>query len=198
MLSDFFGVKNTNEQLVQQRRNFLKMGVCGVIGATIPFISSKSVLAASDYATWKISFRHAHTGESFSGVYRVGDRYLPEAFERLSYVLRDFRTAEVFPMDPRVVDILSVIQRKMGTVEPFEALSGYRSPKTNAMLSHKGRGVANNSFHMYGQAVDIRMPGYRTSRIRSIAMDLQAGGVGYYPRSNFVHVDTGKVRTWLS
>jgi uncharacterized protein YcbK (DUF882 family) len=114
----------------------------------------------------------------------------------LSYVMRDFRTNEVFPMDPRVVDILSVVHRKIGASEPFEALSGYRSPKTNSMLRHTGTGVASNSFHMYGQAVDIRLPSYNTNNIHKVAMSLKAGGVGYYPRSNFVHVDTGKVRAW--
>lgn len=197
MLNEFFNVDNTQEHLIQQRRNFLKLGLAGAVASMIPFISAKKVLASNPYATWKISFRHAHTGESFSGVYRVGDKYLPEAFERLSYVLRDFRTSEVFPMDPRVVDILSVIQRKMQTSEPFDALSGYRSPKTNAMLKNESSGVASNSFHMYGQAVDVRMPGYNTKSIRNIALDLQAGGVGYYPKNNFVHVDTGKVRTWM-
>lgn len=198
MFERFFASEATDQRLQEQRRGFLKAGIAGIVASTIPFISAKSVFAANNFETWKISFRHSHTGESFSGVYRVGDKYLPEAFERLSYVLRDFRTNEVFPMDPRVVDILSIIHRKMDATEPFETLSGYRSPGTNAMLRHASRGVASNSFHMYGQAVDIRMHGYSTSRIHKVAKSLEAGGVGYYPRSNFVHVDTGKVRTWHS
>tara|TARA_R110002072_G_scaffold55965_3_gene145201 strand:- start:76 stop:672 length:597 start_codon:yes stop_codon:yes gene_type:complete len=198
MISKFFDECADDEKIIAQRRNFLKMGLAGVIGASLPFIGSSSVLAANSNAAWKIGFRNAHTGESFSGVYRVGDKYLPEAFERINYVLRDFRTEEVFPMDPHTIDILSIIQRKMGTTQSFQALSGYRSPKTNAMLSKNTRGVASNSFHMYGQAIDIRLEGYNTKTLRNVAKSLQAGGVGYYPRSNFVHVDTGAVRTWVT
>lgn len=198
MLNKLYISEPTDQNLITQRRNFLKLGFAGMIGAMVPFISAKSVLAANNYDTWKISFRHSHTGESFSGVYRVGDKYLPEAFERLSYVLRDFRTNEVFPMDPGIIDILSIIQRKTASTDPMETLSGYRSPKTNAMLRDNTSGVASNSFHMYGQAIDIRIPGYSTSKVRKVAKSLEAGGVGYYPRSNFVHVDTGKVRDWVS
>ncbi len=198
MLSRFFTTENSNEQLIEQRRNFLKLGLVGVAASAAPLISMRDVFASGVNDVWKLSFRHAHTGESFSGVYRVGDKYLPEAFERLSYVMRDFRTNEVFPMDPHVVDILSLVHKKMNVSEPFHILSGYRSPKTNAMLKGKTRGVANNSFHMYGQAVDIRIPGQSTRRLRNAAHDLQAGGVGYYARSNFIHVDTGDVRSWSS
>ncbi len=143
-----------------------------------------------------ISFRNAHTGESFSGVYRVGDKYLPEAFERINYVLRDFRTGEVFPIDPRVLDSLYVIKEMSGKKSAYEVLSGYRSPKTNKMLRNASSGVAKKSLHMSGQAIDIRMPGVSTSRLRSYALKMRAGGVGYYPKSNFVHIDTGRFRTW--
>jgi uncharacterized protein YcbK (DUF882 family) len=184
------------KDLMIHRRDVLKMGMAGLIMASIPFVSTRKAMAAIEGGVWKISLKHAHTGESFSGAYRVGDKYLPEAFERLNYVLRDFRTNEIFPMDPRVVDIISLVQVRTKTGKPLEVLSGYRSPKTNSMLRHESRGVAKNSFHMYGQAMDIRMPEYNTGRLRKIAMDIHAGGVGYYPRSNFVHVDTGKYRTW--
>ncbi len=177
------------------RRDVLKLGLAGVLATTLPLISSEAE-AKSRSDAWRVSFRQAHTGESFSGVYRVGSRYLPEAFERLNYVLRDFRTGEVFPMDPRVLDILSVVQSRMRTSRPFEVLSGYRSPKTNANLRSASTGVAKNSFHMYGQALDIRAPGVRTSTLRNTAKGIKAGGVGYYPKSGFVHIDTGEVRTW--
>ena len=95
------------------RREFLKYGCAGLVSATVPFLSMKKVIAASGGVdTWKLAFRNAHTDESFSGVYRVGDKYLPEAFERMNYVLRDFRTNEVFPMDPHVIDIICMIQQK--------------------------------------------------------------------------------------
>ncbi|MCE7885904.1 MAG: DUF882 domain-containing protein [Alphaproteobacteria bacterium PRO2] len=180
-----------------ERRDILKVGLLGVIAASVPLISAKSAYAAGQ-SQWRVAFKHAHTGESYSGVYRVGDKYLPDAFKRMNYVLRDFRTHEVFPMDPHVLDLVSIIQNKMGTGKPIEVLSGYRSPKTNAMLRHGSdrTGVAKNSLHMYGQAIDIRADNYSSKRIRAIACGLKAGGVGYYPRSDFVHVDTGQVRTW--
>lgn len=176
------------------RRDILKLGVAGILAGIVPLSFSSHAQAARE--TWRVGFRQAHTGESFNGVYRVGNRYLPEAFERLNYVLRDFRTGEVFPMDPRVIDIIALVQRKAGQREPLEILSGYRSPKTNANLRRVSTGVAKNSFHMYGQAIDMHIKGYKTRNLRKIAMDLRAGGVGYYPKSDFIHVDTGSVRSW--
>ncbi len=177
------------------RRQLLKMGLVGILGAVTPILPVAKASAA-DFTSWRVAFRQGHTGESFSGVYRVGNRYLPEAFERLNYVLRDFRTDEVFPMDPRVLDVMSLIQKKVGGGRPMEVLSGYRSPKTNNRLRQASTGVARNSYHMYGQALDIRMPGYSTAKLRTVAGSLKAGGVGYYPKSNFVHIDTGKIRSW--
>jgi uncharacterized protein YcbK (DUF882 family) len=178
------------------RRDILKIGAAGLLASMVPLIPMRKALAGVNGGVWRVSFHHCHTGESFSGAYRVGDKYLPDAFERLNYVLRDFRTRDVFPMDPRVIDIISLVQAKSRTGKPLEVLSGYRSPKTNAKLRHETSGVAKNSFHMYGQALDIRMPGYNTGRLRRVAMDVHGGGVGYYPRSDFIHVDTGKIRTW--
>ncbi len=198
MLKSFFGKNQTAEQLSLQRRDLLKYGMAGVIGTVTPFIGMRNVIASTNSSSWKVAFRNAHTGESFSGVYRVGDKYLPEAFERMNYVLRDFRTQEVFPMDPHVIDLLSIIKRKMGVDDQYHVLSAYRSPKTNAMLGNRSRAVASNSFHMYGQALDIRLPEHSTKKLRNVAKSLEAGGVGYYPRSNFVHIDTGKPRTWVS
>lgn len=176
------------------RREILKLGLAGTLASIVPLTFSSEANAARN--TWRVSFRHAHTGESFNGVYRVGDKYLPEAFERLNFVLRDFRTGEVFPMDPRVIDIMALVQRKAGQRRPLEILSGYRSPKTNANLRRASTGVAKNSFHMYGQALDMHIKGFSTRNLRNIAMNLRAGGVGYYPRSDFIHVDTGTVRSW--
>lgn len=190
-------IKNLNLSPDLDRRDVLKVGLAGVLASVVPLLSSQNSYAARGRQPWEISFRHGHTGESFSGVYRVGDRYLPEAFERLNYVMRDFRTNEAFPMDPRVVDLLSIVQRRAETnSKPMEVLSGYRSPKTNAMLRRVSTGVAKNSFHMYGQAIDFRLPNHSTRDLRKIAVDLKAGGVGYYPKSDFVHIDTGKVRSW--
>lgn len=189
----------TGENAVKvERRDILKMGLVGFVAASVPLISAKKAYAGGQ-SEWRVAIRHAHTGETFNAVYRVGDKYLPDVFKRLNYVLRDFRTHEVFPMDPHAIDLVSIIQNKIGTRQPLEILSGYRSPKTNAMLRSEGgsrSGVAKNSLHMYGQAIDIREADYSTKKIRAIACSLKAGGVGYYPKSDFVHVDTGAVRTW--
>ena len=187
--------QNREEKMID-RRQVLKLGLAGFLATSVPLLSSPAQAARGRSDAWRVSFRQAHTGESFNGVYRVGSRYLPEAFERLNYVLRDFRTGEVFPMDPRVLDVLSLVQERARTGRPFEVLSGYRSPKTNANLRQASTGVAKNSFHMYGQALDIRAPGMGTANLRKTAMGLKAGGVGYYPKSGFVHIDTGRVRSW--
>lgn len=189
-------VANCLDDIRATRRQVLKTGLAGLLAGLAPMAIASETEAGRSYAARRVAFRHAHTGETFSGVYRVGDKYLPDAFDRINYVLRDFRTGEVFPMDPRVIDILSMVHEKSGSKTKFEILSGYRSPKTNARLRRASSGVAKNSFHMYGQAIDIRLPDLRTSMLRKTARSLRAGGVGYYPKSNFVHVDTGKVRSW--
>lgn len=182
------------------RRDLLGKGLLGLAAASMPLIGTNAASAARlmvpDEGSFNISFVNIHTGESFSGTYRVGQKYLPDAFERINAVLRDFRTNEEFPIDPRVIDIIHAVRQKTGTEKPLEILSGYRSPKTNAMLAKGSSGVAKNSLHMTGQAIDFRMPGFATRKLRDIAIDLRAGGVGYYRRSNFVHVDTGRVRQW--
>lgn len=177
------------------RRAFMKFGLAGFLASMTPLILPGEAAAAS-HKPWRLTIRHGHTGEVFSGVYRVGDKYLPEAFERINYVMRDFRTNEAFPMDPRIIDVVAQVQEKAGAKNPVQILSGYRSPKTNRMLRNASTGVARNSYHMYGQAIDMRIPGYSTRKVRRHAIAQKAGGVGYYAKSGFVHVDTGDVRSW--
>lgn len=184
---------------VVDRRAVLKNGLIGGLGlAALSGLSSPATAALSDIGggTRVLSFHNVHTGEKFKGEYKVGSHYLPDAFEEINHVLRDFRTGEEFPMDPRVMDIMYSLYVQTGSQHNFEILSGYRSPKTNNMLRRSSTGVAKNSFHMTGQAVDLRMPGVSTRDLRKIALGLRAGGVGYYSKSNFLHVDTGNVRSW--
>jgi len=185
------------------RRRFLSLGASLGLGsvAVSGFVPTAfaSMLGRDDYSmsgARRVAFRNSHTGEIFSGVYRVGDKYLPDAFDQINIVLRDFRSNEIFPIDPRVIDIIYSVHQQTRSDEPYEVLSGYRCPKTNARLRRGGEGVAKNSLHMTGQAVDLRLPGYNTRRIREIAVSLKAGGVGYYPKSDFVHMDSGDVRSW--
>lgn len=158
--------------------------------------SSGFKMAVIPSAVRRLSFRNTHTGESFSGVYRVGDKYLPDAMKQINVVMRDFRTNEVYPMNPRVIDIMYTVQRLTGRSVPFDIISGYRSPKTNNMLRKTSSGVAKRSLHMDGKAIDLRMEDFDTAQLRDIAISLRAGGVGYYSRSNFIHVDCGDVRSW--
>jgi uncharacterized protein YcbK (DUF882 family) len=189
-------------QTEMTRRAILRGGVLGGLalmtgGLILPGTAEAARLPMPGEGRFQISFRNQHTGESFDGTYRVGNKYLPEAFQRINVVLRDFRVNEVFPIDPRVIDILYLLRAKSGASgRPFEVLSGYRSPQTNAMLRRVSTGVAKNSLHMTGQAIDIRLAGVSTAKLSETARALRAGGVGYYPRSHFVHVDTGRIRHW--
>ena len=143
-----------------------------------------------------LSFRHTHTGESLAVDYAVDDEYVPEALESLNRLLRDFRTGDRHPIDPHLFDLLHSIRERTGSTQPFHIISGYRSPATNTMLRQHSEGVAGGSLHMKGQAIDIRLPGVPLRQLRGAALDVRGGGVGYYPASDFVHVDTGRVRQW--
>jgi len=140
---------------------------------------------------------HTHTRERLSVTYAENGRPIPDALEEISRFLADFRTGDVHPIDPRLLDALHRLRLRAGGKGVFEIISAYRSPKTNEMLrSTGGGGVAKRSLHMEGKAIDVRLRGVRTARLRAEALALGAGGVGYYPESDFVHVDTGRLRQW--
>ena len=143
-----------------------------------------------------LKFYNLHTGESLKTTYWENGSYVPEELARINYILRDFRANEVKPIDPALLDLLVRAQRRLDTSEPFQVISGYRSPLTNAMLHANSEGVAVHSLHIDGKAIDICVPGRSLAQLRGAALAQQSGGVGYYPKSNFVHVDTGRVRFW--
>lgn len=143
-----------------------------------------------------LSMVSTHTGESLEVRYFEGGRYIPEALTGLNRVLRDHRTGDVATIDPRLFDQLHALASCAGCAPHYEIISGYRSPATNAKLRQASTGVATKSLHMEGRAIDVRLPGVPLSRLRDLAISLKAGGVGYYPKSDFVHLDTGRVRTW--
>ena len=118
------------------------------------------------------------------------------ALRQIDWILRDFRTGEARPIDPRLLDLLWRLRTALDTTEPYEVISGYRSPRTNAMLRRQGRGVSRISLHMQASAIDVRVPGRSLIAVREAALALRLGGVGYYPTSDFVHVDVGRVRYW--
>ncbi len=143
-----------------------------------------------------VALYNTHTGESINAVYWFRGQYLPEAMSAVDRVLRDHRTDEIKPIDPQLLDLLHAIRGELECSHPFDVISAYRSPTTNAFLRFMSRRVAEHSLHMDGKAIDLRIPGWASNAVRSVAMELRMGGVGYYPRSNFVHVDVGPVRYW--
>jgi len=143
-----------------------------------------------------VALYNSHTGESLNATYWVRGQYLPEALSAVDRVLRDHRTDEIKPIDPQVLDLLYAINRELECHQPFYIISAYRSPTTNAYLRFMNRRVAEHSLHMDGKAVDLRLRGWASDTLRRVAIDIQMGGVGYYPRADFVHVDVGPVRYW--
>jgi uncharacterized protein YcbK (DUF882 family) len=139
---------------------------------------------------------NTYTGEKLQADYWSNGQYLTDTLSEINHIFRDHLTETIEAIDTNLLDLLFVLKEKLGINEPFHIVSGYRSPQTNAKLRKIKRGVAKNSLHMYGKAVDIRVPSYSTKALKLTAMDLRAGGVGYYPRSGFVHLDVGEVRHW--
>ena len=140
---------------------------------------------------------NTHTGERIGIVYRRGEQYLPEALAKLDYFLRDHQTNDVRHFDPRLYDILADLTSSVGHPgAEIDIVCGYRTPTTNESLRAHTTGVAKNSLHIQAEAIDLRMPGVNTLALRRAALSLHRGGVGYYPHSDFIHVDTGRVRQW--
>ncbi len=177
------------------RRRVLLSGLSIALAATLP---ARRLLAATTEAPRSLSFVHTHTGEHLSATYFQSGAYDDAALTRINVLLRDFRNEAVHPIDPQLLDALHVLRCQCGSSEPFQIISGYRSPATNATLRGKSvaSGVAEHSLHMEGRAIDIRLPGLATRQLAVQARALQVGGVGYYRVSDFVHVDTGRVRLW--
>ncbi|MBW1985124.1 MAG: DUF882 domain-containing protein [Deltaproteobacteria bacterium] len=144
----------------------------------------------------KLSFYNTHTKESLEVYYYIQGRYQPKALKNINYTLRDHRTDEIKSIDINLLNILYSIRKKLNISEPFHIISGYRSPETNEYLHKSNKGVAKNSYHMYGKAVDFRLPDISLPVLRRTAITLKAGGVGYYPCPNFIHIDVGPIRCW--
>ncbi|TAK52115.1 MAG: DUF882 domain-containing protein [Gammaproteobacteria bacterium] len=144
----------------------------------------------------RIGLLSTHTGEELELDYFSGGAYQPEALAAFDQLLRDHRTGEVAPIDPRLFDLLHKLAAGAGCAARFAVISGYRSPLTNAMLNARSSGVASRSLHMQGLAIDVRLPGCPSDRLRDLALGRQVGGVGYYRASDFVHLDVGRIRSW--
>lgn len=180
------------------RRHFL--GVAAGLAAAAAVPSRLSAAPAPTKLPERVlSFFNTHTGERLRTAYCCGGVYQPDALKDINHILRDFRVNVVKPIDPKLLDLLHELGGTLETDVPFHIISGYRSPHTNSLLRERGgagTGVATRSLHMDGKAIDIRVPGVKLDHLRGAARSLKLGGVGFYPSSNFVHVDTGRVRYW--
>ncbi len=146
---------------------------------------------------YHLRFFHTHTGEHLDVVYRIGDQYIPEALDQLDHFLRDHRTGDIHHYDPRLFDLLNDLTASVGRAgAELHVICGYRTPWSNEFLRAHTVGVAQHSLHMQAEAIDIRLPGLKTSAFRDAALALHRGGVGYYAKSDFIHVDVGRVRRW--
>ncbi|MDD1615435.1 MAG: hypothetical protein CG439_517 [Methylococcaceae bacterium NSP1-2] len=143
-----------------------------------------------------LALQNTTTGDSLNVTYFERGRYLPDALHEINHLYRDHLTDEIHPVDTALLDQLHDLQATLGIKKPIHVICGYRSPFTNAHLRRNSRGVARNSLHMEGRAIDIRISGVESRTIRDAALSMARGGVGYYPGSNFVHLDTGEFRTW--
>jgi uncharacterized protein YcbK (DUF882 family) len=184
--------KQASDIRTPSRRRFLQVG----LGATAGLVMPNAFANLLKQPERKLSLLNLHTGESINATYWAEGQYQSGELHAISKILRDFRTGDVHKMDNDLIDLLNIMHHKIGTNKPFHVISGYRSPKTNAALSKNSTGVAKKSLHMQGKAIDIRVPGQKLSDLRKVALNLHAGGVGFYPESDFIHVDTGRVRHW--
>lgn len=173
------------------RRTFLTGAACAAATFFIPKIS----LASWSDAHRTLALQSIHTGEKVRTTYWENGRYIPGALSEINRVLRDHRTGDVHAIDKSLLDLLTVLHQKLGSREKFEVISGYRSPKSNAMLHQRSNGVARKSMHMEGKAIDIVLADRSLTQVRDAAIKIGRGGVGFYAGS-FVHVDTGRVRKW--
>ncbi len=177
-----------------------RRGLLGAFAATAvtaaPFFANAPAFARGAGDIRRIRMYSGRTGESLDTIYWIEGKYIPEVLKEINAFMRDWRTGDAVSMDARTVDIMAASHRLMDVSEPYMLLSGYRSPKTNAMLRSKSSGVAKNSLHMKGQAADLRLKSRSVGQMAKAASACAAGGVGRYSRSNFVHMDCGPVRSW--
>lgn len=174
------------------RRAFLAFGA----GAAAMMAASPLEAAVRALPERGLHLYNIHTGEYLKTTYWSQGQYLTHSLVQINRFLRDHRSGEVHPIDPRLLDVIVAVHKKFGSKGAVHVISGYRSPRSNAILEASTDGVAHNSLHMSGKAVDIRLPGHNTRVVGKAAKSLKAGGVGTYPASDFVHMDTGKVRYW--
>jgi uncharacterized protein YcbK (DUF882 family) len=184
-----------NDEHRLSRRTFVKLGTWAAAAAMLP----SSVFAAGKKAAVpekSLAFYNTHTGEKLRSVYWAEGNYVTDSLHEINHILRDPRNNEIHDIDTGLLDLLFAVRQEIETNQPFHVISGYRSAQTNAFLRAHSTGVAENSLHLVGRAIDIRAPGRDLRYLQKVAIALKGGGVGYYPKSDFVHIDVGRVRYW--
>jgi uncharacterized protein YcbK (DUF882 family) len=171
--------------------------IAAIVGLLVTSLSPASLQTLTGDER-QLSFYHTHTGKRLNIVYSRNGEYIPSALEEINHFLFDFRTGDKAEMDPELLDLIYDVRETLGSESAYQVVSAYRSPKTNEMLRGKSQntGVAKNSQHLLGKAIDVRLEGVKTTSLRDTAIAMQRGGVGFYGASDFVHMDTGRVRRW--
>lgn len=187
-------MRNTCDIRKRIGRRELLRGLCALPAATLAVPAPALALGRGNYR--RLKFLNRRTDEWLDTIYWADGEYIPEALEAVHFILRDWREEKVRPIDNRTLDLLAAVHDRLDCAEPYTVISGYRTPKTNAMLRGRSNGVARKSYHVRGMAVDIQLESRSVRQIAGAAESLKAGGVGRYSRSEFVHVDCGPVRTW--
>jgi len=179
------------------RRQFVQAGLIAAAASVVPWPAWAYQQLMTDRPERFLSLMNTHTGEKLCKVvYWQQGSYLESSLQEIDYLLRDHRTDQVSRIDAGALDMMFALREKFPVSQPFEIISGYRSPETNQLLQRSSSGVAKRSYHMLGQAIDLRLPGVSLKILRKAALQMRRGGVGYYPNSDFIHVDTGPVRSW--
>jgi uncharacterized protein YcbK (DUF882 family) len=178
-----------------RRRGFVRRTAVLALGAFAarPVLANLSSAHAGERS---LSFYNTHTGESLRAVYWAQGQYVPDSLSEINRILRDHYSGDITAMAPQLLELAHALRRALGTDAPVHIISGYRSPQTNAMLAARSGGVAKHSMHLEGAAIDLRVPGRDLQNVHRAALALRGGGVGYYARSDFVHIDIGRVRRW--
>ncbi|MES2263182.1 MAG: DUF882 domain-containing protein [Pseudomonadota bacterium] len=178
---------------MNQRRSFLKSSVAVASALSLPALARAAVAAPHERS---LRFYNTHTGETLRTLFWAEGRFVPDALQDINRLLRDHRSNTVAPIDPALLLLLDKVSSQFCSNNVIHVISGYRSPETNQKLAELSGGVAQHSLHMEGKAIDVRLPGQDLASLRKAALAQHAGGVGYYPDSQFVHMDTGRVRAW--
>jgi len=174
-----------------KRRSLLRAGA-----AMLAAVASPALANIQKSNVRSLALHNLHTGERQTLDYWIDGAYVPETLQSANHLLRDYHNNEIHVIEPKLLDLVNLLQRHLGSTADVQVISGYRSPATNAAMHEHSVGVAAHSLHMQGMAMDIRLGDVALDRLRNAALALQAGGVGFYPAEDFVHVDVGRVRRW--